>query len=103
MYKIKPGYSLGSNIIYSLTMHWKAKKSTLVFCGVNILMGVSLPFTGILLPKLVIDELNAGVTPEHFAAVIGGVSAILLVLHYEKKDIIVSKAMGIATRMFGGR
>jgi predicted RNase H-like nuclease (RuvC/YqgF family) len=32
-----------------------------------------------------------------------GISAILLVLNYEKKDIITSKAMSIATKMFGGR
>lgn len=89
-------YSLGSNIMYSLTMHWKVKKSTLIFCGINILMGVSLPFTGILLPKLVIDELNAGVTPAHFSAVVGGVSAILIILNYLKSysDEIANNSIG---------
>ncbi len=96
MYKTKPRYSLGSNIMYSFTMHWKEKKSTLVFCGINILMGVFLPFTGILLPKLVIDELTQGVTPAHFLTVVGGVSAILIILNYFKSytDEITYNSIG---------
>jgi predicted RNase H-like nuclease (RuvC/YqgF family) len=31
-----------------------------------------------------------------------GISAILLVLHYEKAEIVTSKAFGIATKMFRG-
>jgi polyribonucleotide nucleotidyltransferase len=34
---------------------------------------------------------------------VGGFSAIALVLYYEKTDIITSKAISIATKMFGGR
>lgn len=96
MNKTKSSYSLGSNIMYSLTMHWKAKKSTLIFCGINILMGVSLPFGGILLPKLVIDELSAGSAPARFAAVVGGVSAILIILNYIKSytDEIAINSVG---------
>jgi ABC-type multidrug transport system fused ATPase/permease subunit len=96
MNKTKSKYSLGSNIMYSLAMYWKAKKSTLIFCGINILMGVSLPFVGILLPKLVIDELAAGVTPAHFSAVVGGVSAILIILNYLKSytDEIANHSVG---------
>lgn len=96
MNKTKSSYSLGSNIMYSLTMHWRAKKSTLIFCGINILMGVSLPFAGILLPKLVIDELSAGVTPAHFSAVVGGASVILIMLNYIKSytDEIANNSVG---------
>lgn len=96
MNKTKTRYSLGSNIMYSLSMHWRAKKSTLIFCGINIIMGVSLPFAGILLPKLVIDELAAGVTPTRFSIVVGGVSAILIILNYVKSytDQIVIHSVG---------
>lgn len=96
MNKTETRYSLGSNIMYSLTMHWRAKKSTLIFCGINILMGVSFPFAGILLPKLVIDELTAGVTPAHFSAVVGGASAILMLLNYIKSytDEIADNSLG---------
>lgn len=31
-----------------------------------------------------------------------GISAILIVLYYEKTDVVTSKAWNIATRMFGG-
>jgi predicted RNase H-like nuclease (RuvC/YqgF family) len=34
---------------------------------------------------------------------VGSISGILLVLNYEKKDIITSKAIGIATKLFGGK
>lgn len=96
MHKSKSKYSLGSNIMYSLRMHWKEKKSTLIFCAINIVMGVSLPFVGILLPKLVIDELALGVTPAHFSAVVGGASAILIILNYIKSytDVIVNDSVG---------
>jgi len=96
MNKTKPKYSLGSTIMYSLNLYWKEKKPTLIFCGINILAGVSLPFVGILLPKLVIDELAAGVTPAHFSAVVGGVSAILIILNYVKSytDEIATHSVG---------
>lgn len=96
MHKSKSKYSLGSNVMYSLRMHWKEKKSTLIFCAVNIVVGVSLPFVGILLPKLVIDELTLGVTSAHFSAVVGGASAILIILNYIKSytDVIVNDSVG---------
>lgn len=96
MNKEKPRYSLVSNIMYSLAIYWKVKKSTLIFCGINILMGVALPFMGILLPKLVIDELAAGVTPVHFSTVVGGTSVILIILNYAKSytDEITNHSVG---------
>ncbi|MGE5679127.1 MAG: hypothetical protein ACM3ZR_13815, partial [Pseudomonadota bacterium] len=106
MNKTKSRYSLGSNIMYSRAVYWKSKKSTLIFCGINILMGVSLPFAGILLPKLVIDELSAGVTPAHFSAVVGGASAILILLNYIKSytDEITNNSVGtIAVFILSGR
>jgi ABC-type multidrug transport system fused ATPase/permease subunit len=77
-------------------MHWKAKRSTLVFCGLNVIASVLLPFTGILLPKLVIDELTAKAIPLHFIAVIGAASAVLIVLNFLKSytDEITNNSVG---------
>jgi ATP-binding cassette subfamily B protein len=91
-----PTYSLGSNIMFSLRTHWKAKKSTLIFCALDAVMSVLLPFVRILLPKLVIDELTAGTTPAHFATVVGGGAALLLVLSCVKgyTDVIATHSVG---------
>ena len=90
--KNSPAYSLGSNIKYSLRTHWSAKKSTLIFCALDTVMSVILPFVRILLPKLVIDELTAGATPAHFLAVVGGAAALLIALGYVKgyTDVIAT-------------
>lgn len=90
------GYSLGSNIMYSLRMHWRAKRSTLVFCAVDTALTVLLPFVRILLPKIVIDELMAGTTPSHFTAVVGGAAVALIVLNWAKgyTDFIATHSVG---------
>ncbi|MGI6633211.1 MAG: ABC transporter ATP-binding protein [Bacillota bacterium] len=94
--KNSPAYSLGSNIKYSLRTHWSAKKSTLIFCALDTVMSVILPFVRILLPKLVIDELTAGATPAHFLAVVGGAAALLIALGYVKgyTDVIATHSVG---------
>lgn len=91
-----PRYSLGSNILFALRSHWRIKKSTLIFCAIGIIVGILLPFTGILLPKLVIDLLTTGATPGHFATVIGSVAALLVILNYVKgyTDEIVNNSVG---------
>jgi len=79
-----PAYSLGSNIMYSLRVHWRAKRSTLVFCALDTVLNVLLPFVRILLPKLVIDELMAGTTASHFTMVVGGTALALITLNSAK-------------------
>lgn len=96
MEKTKPLYSLGSNVVFSLSMHWREKKSTVIFCAVAILMRVALPFIGILIPKLVIDELEAAAAPLHFIIVIGAAAALLVLLNFIKNytDEIVDNSIG---------
>lgn len=91
-----PTYSLGSNIMFSLRTHWRAKKSTLILCAIDTVMSVLLPFVRILLPKLVIDELTAGTAPAHFATVVGGAAALLLILNYVKgyTEVIATHSVG---------
>ncbi|MGE5579648.1 MAG: ABC transporter ATP-binding protein [Bacillota bacterium] len=90
------GYSLGSNIMYSLRTHWRAQRSTLIFCAIDTVMAVLLPFARILLPKIVIDELMAGATPAHFTVVVGGAAAVLLLFSCVKgyTEIIATHAVG---------
>ncbi len=96
MEKTKQGYSLGSNIRYSLRTHWEEKKSTLIFCIVGIIMGAALPFIEMLLPKLVIDELVAGAAPSHLISVVGRITVLLIVLNYTKSytDVIINDSVG---------
>lgn len=89
-------YSLGSNIMYSLRTHWGVKKTTLIYCGLDTVMAVLLPFVRILLPKLVIDELVVGATPARLAGVVGGAAALLIALSCAKgyTDVIVTSSIG---------
>lgn len=91
-----PTYSLASNIMYSLRMQWSVKRSTLVYCALDTVLTVLLPFVRIFLPKLVIDELLAGATPAHFTMVVGGAAGILIVLNWAKgyTDFIATHSVG---------
>lgn len=96
MKKEKPNYSMISNIIFSLQMHWERKKSTILFCVIGVIMNVLQPFAGILMPKIVIDELEAGVAPAHFIAVVCTFAVILVLLNYMKSyaDVITNSSIG---------
>lgn len=48
------------------------------------------------------SRVNASNAPALISGLLG-ISAILLVLHYEKTDIVTSKAFSIATSLFRGR
>jgi len=89
-------YGLWSNVIYSLRMHWRTKKSTLILCVLDAVLAVLLPFVRILLPKLVIDELVAKATPMHFTSVVGGAALLILVLSYAKgyTEVITTDSVG---------
>jgi len=91
-----PTYSLGSNIMHSFRMHWSAKRSTLIFCAIDTVLTVLLPFVRILLPKLVIDELMAGTTPAHFTTIVGGTAVVLIILNWAKgyTDVIATRSVG---------
>ena len=84
MTKTGSRYSLGSNILYSLKMQWHNRRSTLVICGLAVVAGIMQPFFGMLLPKLVLDELTNGATANHFITVIGSAAGVLLLLRFLK-------------------
>jgi len=77
-------YSLPSNIRYSLAAYWQASKS-LVLCGIaGTFARVALPFTAILLPRVVVDALAAGVPPYEFIFRVGIIILLLILFNFIK-------------------
>jgi ABC-type multidrug transport system fused ATPase/permease subunit len=84
MEKRKASFSLPLNIAYSFRLFWDERKSLIIFAFIGLIMRVALPFAGILMPKLVIDELTNQAGAPHFLSVIGGMAALLVVLSFLK-------------------
>ena len=80
-YKEQLKFSIFSNIIYSAKILWQEKKFLLPMSFFGVIVAVLVPFTGILTPRIVIDEITAGATPGRFLAVIGILGLVLVVLH----------------------
>jgi hypothetical protein len=53
-------YSSVSNITYTLKHFWRESKGLMIFALAGIVIRVALPYTGILMPKIVIDLLTNG-------------------------------------------
>jgi len=89
-------YSVWSNIVYSMRLHWRARPLTLICCIVSVLVGVGLPFANILMPKIVIDNVTVGVTPGEFILSVGGMALLLAVLSCVKSyvDLITNESVG---------
>ncbi|HML48499.1 MAG TPA: ABC transporter ATP-binding protein, partial [Clostridia bacterium] len=82
MRKKKPAYTLGSNILFSIKVYWRERKSLLFYALLGVAARVSLAFAGVLLPKIVIDEITLGATARHFCGVVGGMAVLFLVLDF---------------------
>ncbi|WP_274364113.1 ABC transporter ATP-binding protein [Paenibacillus thermotolerans] len=96
MAKEKAAYSAWSNIVYSMRLHWRARPLTLICCVISVLVGVGLPFVSILMPKIVIDNITAGVTPGEFILSVGVMALLLAVLSCAKSyaDLITNESVG---------
>ncbi len=90
--------SLFSSLGYTARLYWEDQKATLFLCAAAIILRVALPYIGILMPKLVLDEIEAAATTEHFVWVVGGMALLLVALNYCKSfaDQIVNNAVGTA-------
>jgi ABC-type multidrug transport system fused ATPase/permease subunit len=75
------GAVLKSGIGLSMGLMWRESKPLIVRSFLNVIILVALPFLGILLPKLVIDLIEAQATPLQFIVQVGG-AAVLLVVAY---------------------
>jgi ATP-binding cassette subfamily B protein len=79
---IKPTYSLFSNIKYSTVNLWRAGRRFFLMVALGTAMKIAMPFTGILTPKIVIDEITAGAEPARFVFVIAALAAALIAIHF---------------------
>ena len=72
--------SVLSNIAYMFRKHWRIQKLT-VFCFcMTVILQVALPFIGLLMPKLVIDQIENQANPMTFITVIGLTALLLIVI-----------------------
>ncbi|CAM3596288.1 ABC transporter ATP-binding protein [Paenibacillus lupini] len=92
----KAAYSGWSNIMYSMQLHWRARPLTLICCAVSMLVGVGVPFVSIYMPKIVIDNITAGVTPSEFILSVGIMALLLAALSSAKSyaDLITHESVG---------
>jgi len=84
------------SIKLSLSIYWRERKSILLICMLAIIMRVAAPYLGILMPKVVIDLIEARVEPTSFILTAGGLALLLVVITYLRSftDSITNDAIG---------
>lgn len=82
MKRKNPEYNLWSNTRFNLRFYWETAPSVLAMSAVSMLMQVGLPFVGILLPKVLLDLLEAHASPSRFVMTIGTLSLCMVLLHF---------------------
>lgn len=89
------GY-LMSAIRDALTPYWNERKIILLICGLAVVMRVALPYLGILMPAVVVDQITAQVEPRTFFITVGGMAILLIIVNYLKAftDRISNDAVG---------
>ncbi|MDR1803255.1 MAG: ABC transporter ATP-binding protein/permease [Treponema sp.] len=90
------GYSLLENISYAFRKHWRVNKPTVICCGLAVVMRVAQPFIGLLMPKLVIDQIEAKADIVSFLAIVGSAALLLMVVSAIRSytDMIVDQSVG---------
>ena len=90
------GYSLPENVSYAFRKHWRVNKPTVICCGLAVVVRVAQPFIGLLMPKLVIDQIEAKADLISFLAVIGSAALLLMAVSAIKSytDMIVNQSVG---------
>ncbi|MCL2462676.1 MAG: ABC transporter ATP-binding protein/permease, partial [Defluviitaleaceae bacterium] len=97
-------YSVFSNILFSLRLYWQERKSLVIYGAAGTIARVALPFTGILMPKVVIDQLTGGAAAGRFCAVVGGMALLLVILNFIKSytDTKIEDNFGNAASVANG-
>ena len=90
------GYSLLENIAYAFRKHWRVNKPTVICCAFAVVMRVAQPFIGLLMPKLVIDQIEARADLISFLAVVGSAALLLMAVSAIRSytDMIVNQSVG---------
>lgn len=75
---------LWKNIIYAFSIYWKERKIFIFIYVLSAVLRVALPYAGILLPKIVIDQIEQQSDAGQFLMTVGGMALLLVVLNYIK-------------------
>ena len=94
--KVKRGRMFWGSISYSLSNYWNERKAILIMCALAVVMRVALPYLGILMPKVVLDQIAARAEPMQFILAVGGMALLLVAVNFVKgaTDIITNNAVG---------
>ena len=90
------GKTLLTSVKLSLSIYWNERKSILFICGLAVLMRVAAPYFGIMIPKIVLDLLEARAEPPRFILTVGGMAVLLAAVNYAKAyaDFFADNAIG---------
>ena len=85
-------------------MVWDMKKTAVLCCFLAVIAQVAWHFLGMFIPRVVIDEITAGVDPWRFFAVVGGISLVFALVSYLRSytDEIVESATGMMASFRSG-
>jgi len=83
-----------SGIRLSLSLFWHERKVILLVCGLAVVMRVLAPYLGILMPRVVIEQIEARVEPLTFVLVVGSLALLMMAVSYIKafSDSITNSA-----------
>jgi len=71
-----------SSIKFAIPLYWHERKAILILCGLAVILRVAAPFLGILMPRVVIDQIEAGAEPMTFILVVGGMALLMVAVSY---------------------
>ncbi|MCL2223694.1 MAG: ABC transporter ATP-binding protein/permease [Defluviitaleaceae bacterium] len=71
-----------SNIVFSVGLLWRASKGLVFFVFLGTILGVVMPFTGILIPRIVVDEIMAQASPLRFLIIMAVMAVVMVVLNF---------------------
>lgn len=88
--------AIKSSIKLSLSIYWHERKSILIICGLAVIMRVLVPYLSILMPKVVLDQIESRSKPLSFILTVGGMALLLVAVNYIKSftDSIANNAVG---------
>ncbi|MCL2497676.1 MAG: ABC transporter ATP-binding protein/permease [Symbiobacteriaceae bacterium] len=99
-----PTYSPFSALAFAVGIQWQERPLTVICSIASIFLRVLVPFLGIYLPKLVIDELTRGSSPQRFVTVVGGYGFMLACFSTVRAytDFQVDQSIGTMAQIQGG-
>ena len=100
MEKVNLRKAIWHGICYSFSIIWKYSKSVCFVCALAVVMRVLLPFLGILMPKVVLDQITTHATPQRFFMIVGIMAVFLIAVNCLKSftDRTVETSTGIVVQ-----